>query len=181
MEEVVYTKGTPEFREVLDKRRRISDEPRKSFEATQLWDRYQEIARRIVLGQKNVDIANDLGVTPTMVSLVKNSPLVKDHIASLQEKADEEAINISARIKELAPKALQVLEDIVVRGQLSGEAVPARIRGQHAENLLDRAGHAAPKEVRSLNLHGHYTSEDIEKIKQRALSRASGQTIVVDS
>lgn len=184
MDEIVYTKGTPEGQEkilkMVDKRRRISQEPKKSFEATQMWDVYQEIARRIVLGQKNIDIAEDLGITHVMVSYVRNSPIVQEQINKLHADANKETSNIAARIKSLAPHALDLLEDVIVKGRVKNEEIPARIRLRHAENLLDRAGYAPPKEVRSLNLHGHYTSEDIEAIKQRALSRAAGQAIVVN-
>lgn len=187
-EEVVHTKGSPEFRQelnqaemaqVLDKRRRIPGQPKKSWEATQLWDRYQEIARRIVLGQKQVQIAEDLGVTPEMVSYVRNSPIVKDQIANLQEKANEETVNIASRIKSLAPHAIEVLEDVIKTGEVSGERIPAKLRAHHAEKLLDRAGYAPPKEIRALNLSGHFTVDEIEEIKKRAMARACEQAIVV--
>ena len=36
------------------------------------------------------------------------------------------------------------------------------------------------KEIRSMNLHGHYTSEDIERIKARALGRVQEQQEVIE-
>lgn len=187
MEEVVHTKGTPEGRkqleefprEFLDKRRCIPGEPKKSFEATQLWDNYQEIARRIVLGQKNVEIANDLGVTSVMVSYVRNSPIVQEQIGKLHEMANVETANISARIKSIAPKALDLLESIIKDGKVGHETVPVNIRARHAENMLDRAGYAPPKEIRSLNLSGHFTSEDIENLKKRAVNGAQAQATLI--
>jgi hypothetical protein len=175
-EEVVHTRGTPEF---LDRRRRMPDKPKKSFEATQMWDIYQEIARRIVVGQKNVEIANDLGVSSAMVSYVRNSPIVQEKISGLQERADIEATNIAGRIKAIAPDALNLLEQIIKDGKVDNEKIPAAIRAKHAENLLDRAGHSPPKEIRSLNLHGHFTLEEVEAMKQRALSKASNREVVV--
>lgn len=180
-EQIVHTKGTPEFREQLDKRRRLPGVPKKSYEPTQMWDRYQEISRRVLLGQKNVQIANDMNLTPEAVSYIRNSEIVKERTEKLQARADDSAVDVSTRIKHLAPKALDVLEDLI-NGKVAGESIPAKLRAHHAEKLLDRAGHAAPKEVRSFNLHGHYTSEDIQNIKQRALE-ANGnhaRTIVVE-
>ena len=180
-EEIIETCGSAEFREQLDRRRRLPNQPKKSYEPTQLWDRYQEIARRILLGQKNVQIANDMDLAPETVSYIRNSDIVKAQLEKLQARADESTVDITSRIKSLAPKALDVLE-AMIKGEVDGETIPPRLRAFHAEKLLDRAGHAPPKEVRSLNLHGHYTSEDIERIKERATAAAaqSSQMIVVD-
>ena len=177
-EEVVHTRGSGS--DFYDQRRRIPGQPKKSFEATQMWDVYQEIARRIVLGQKNVEIANDLGCTPQMVSYVRNSPIVQEKIGKLQVAADIETSNIAGRIKALAPQALDLIQKIVVDGKVGSEAVPIRLRAVHAESLLDRAGYSPPKEIRSHHLHGHYTSEDIERIKQRALDGAIDCAVIVE-
>jgi hypothetical protein len=75
---------------------------------------------------------------------------------------------------------LDLLEDLIVKGKVDNETVPAKVRAQHAENLLDRAGYSPPKEIRSMNLHGHFTSDDIEALKKRAVM-AAGNTIVVES
>ena len=177
-EEIVYTCGTPDF---VDKRRRKPGTPKKSFEPQQMWDRYQEIARLIFLGKKNVEIANDVGVTPECVSYIRNSELVQQKLSSLHQRADDEVVSVAPRVKELAPKALDVLEE-VIGGKVGGQVVPINIQASTAKDLLDRAGFAAPKEVRNLNLHGHFTSEDIERFKERAAKSAieSAQVIVVD-
>ena len=177
---VVSTRGTEEDFETRDKRRRIPGQPKKSFEATQMWDSYQEIARRIVIGQMNTEIANDLGVTPQMVSYVRNSPIVMEKIDTLQTAADGDTVNIASRIKSLAPHAMKVIEDLIITGQVGTEKIPAKLRANHAEKLLDRAGHAAPREVRSLNLTGHYTSDELEEIKARARNAATASSIVVE-
>lgn len=177
MEDIVETRGSQEYRDELDKRRRKAGAPKKSFEPTQLWDRYQEVARRIVLGQKNVEIANDMSLTAETVSYIRNSEIVQAQLKKLQARANEETVDISARIKAMAPKALDVLESLI-NGKVDGETIPAKTRAFHAEKLLDRAGHAPPKEVRSLNLHGHYTSEDIKRIKERALSAAKNSNVL---
>lgn len=179
-DEVVYTRGTPEFREVVDRRRLPEGAPRKSFEAKQMLDIYQEIARRLVLGQKNVQIANDLNVTKEMVSYVRNSDIVKRQTKHLHEESNKRTVDIATRIKGLAPHAMNLLEDIIVLGQVGEEKLPAKLRAHHAEAILDRAGYAPPKEIRSMNLHGHYTSEDIERIKARALGRAQEQQEVIE-
>ena len=184
-EEIVQTKGSEDFCEtsankMLDQRRRTANVPKKGFEPTQMWDRYHEIARRIFLGQKNTAIANDMDLTPATVSYVRNSEMVQEKLAAMQIKADAGAVNIQSRIKELAPAALKLMENAIVDGKIGSETIPAPLRLAHAEKLMDRAGHAAPKEVRNLNLHGHFNKEDIEGIKQRAIDRAIDSAIVVE-
>ena len=185
-EEIVPTKGSEDFCEtsagkMLDQRRRTANAPKKGFEPVQMWDRYQEIARRIFLGQKNVAIANDLDLTPQTVSYVRNSEMVQEKLKGMQLAADKDAVNIQSRIKELAPAALELMESAIKTGKVGQETIPAALRLSSAEKLMDRAGHAAPKEVRNLNLHGHFTSEDIEGIKARAVNRAIDSAIVVEA
>jgi hypothetical protein len=73
-----------------------------------------------------------------------------------------------------------LLEDLIVKGKVDNEAVPAKVRAAHAENLLDRAGYSPPREIRSMNLHGHFTSEDIEALKKRAVNAASDVIVISD-
>lgn len=176
-EQIVETRGTQEYRDELDRRRRKNGVPKKSFEPTQMWDRYQEVARRIVLGQKNIEIANDMNLAAETVSYIRNSEIVQAQLKKLQARADESTVDVTARIKSMAPTALSVLENMI-NGKLDGETIPAKTRAFHAEKLLDRAGFAAPKEVRNLNLHGHYTAEDIKRIKERALNAAGNSNII---
>lgn len=178
-EDIVHTRGTPEFHS-QDGRRRQVDQPKKVFEATQMWDIYQEIARRIVLGQKNVEIANDLGVTPAMISYVRNSPIVQERINKLQAAADGDAVSVSRRIKALAPQALDLIEQLIVKGKVEQETIPAKVRAEFAKDMLDRAGHGAVKEIKASHLHGHFTSDDIEKLKARALGGAIEAAVIVE-
>ena len=177
-ENIVHTKGTPEFRDHLDKRRLAPGAPRKSFEATQMWDNYQEVIRRVVLGQKNVDIARDLNLAPETVSYIKNSPLVQERIQTLQAQADADTVTMATRIKELAPIALGLIESSIKSGQVGTEKIPALKRIEHANGILDRAGFSPPKEIRSHILHGHYTAEDLQRIKERA--KLSAGTLIVE-
>lgn len=176
-EQVVHTRGTPDLR--VDKRRRIPGQPKKGFEVSQMLDIYQEVIRRIVIGQKNVAIANELGITPQTVSYIRNSEIVQAKLGVMHAAADHETISVAARIKELAPEALKIVETLVVDGKLDGEKIPAKLRAHHAESLLDRAGYAPAREVRSMNLHGHYTKDDIEALKKRARENASAVVVEI--
>ena len=114
-----------------------------------------------LIGMKQVDIANHLSISPVTVSYVLNSPIVERQMNQLKAVRDLEAIDISKEIKELAPKAIQVLEDLM------DNELP-NIKLKAATDILDRAGYAAVKTLRTENLHAHFSSEEIADIRQRA-------------
>lgn len=155
-----------------DKRRK-PPELKNSFVVAEMWDRHKEIARRIALGQKNTEIALALGVTEQSISQVRNSPVVQEKTADLQAQMDGVAIDVGKRIRELAPLALKTLENILTDEE---DTIPLSLKFKTATDLLDRAGHSAIRKVQGNVLHGHFTKDDLEEIKQ--LARDSG--VVVD-
>lgn len=144
-----------------------SPEPRQ-YQIKQLWDLHHEILRRLLIGQKSVEIAADLDVTPATISYVKNSEVGKKQLSLMRSAADVTAVDIAGRIKELAAKAVEVME-----AGLDSEN-PIGIRMKAACDILDRAGHGAPKVLRTENIHAHLTAEDISRIKQVARMEAAG-------
>jgi hypothetical protein len=134
-----------------------------------MWDIHHEISRLALLGLKSVEIAERLGVSEAMVSYTLNSQVVKDKMEIMQGARDKECLDIMVRIKESVPKALDVLEQIMT-GDASklGQTPSLNLRARTAENWMDRAGYPAQKPGSNLHLHGHFTAQDIEEIKQRA-------------
>lgn len=175
-DEVLETRGSRNTS--VDGRRRIPGAPKKCFVVTEMWDRHHEIARRIVLGANNIEIANALNVTPTLVSNVRNSPVVQEKIKLLSGARDAETVDIAAQIAKIAPKALTLL-GAMIEGKVGEEKIPAKLRAHHAEKMLDRAGHGAPKIIQGKVLHGHFTAEDLDEIKDRAarLGVANGSVV----
>lgn len=146
------------------------DEPRQ-YQIKQLWELHHEILRRLVIGQKSVDIARDLNVTPAVISYVKNSEIGKKQLSLMRSAADVSAVDVAGHIKRLAAQAVQVMEEGMC------DTNPMAIRMKAAVDVLDRAGFGAPKIFRSENIHAHLTRDDIEQIKARA--REEG--VVVDA
>lgn len=132
-----------------------------SWQVTHVWDVHHQIKRRIFLGHKNTVIAQALNITKEQVSTVRNSAPIQEALTKLHQKADEEVINIKAEVGKLAPMAVKVMEEI-----LEGPDVPANVRLAAARDTLDRSGNAAPQQVQ--HLHGHFTVDDLEQIKNRA-------------
>jgi hypothetical protein len=148
--------------------------PRKVFRVSRIWELHDEIARRVLLGQKNKVIAEALSCSVATVSNVRNSPVIQDKLAIMRGARDAYTVDIARDIQEFAPKALELLKDIVMGKGVGANASPA-LRAREANAFLDRAGHGAVR--KEAHIHQHLTTEEIEAIKERALG-ANGPKVV---
>lgn len=149
---------------------------RKTFEVSEMWELHHEIVRRLVLGQKNSEIAKALNVTPVMVSYTRNSKVVRKQLDLMNAARDAETIDVSRRIRENGPAALELLEDIIEdHGETHGIALAART----AESMLDRGGYEAPKRIEGVV--AHFTGEEIEELKKQALESGRDSGMVIDA
>ena len=139
----------------------------RKYEVQKMWERHHEIVRLTLLGNTQVDIAHMLGCTPQNVSDVLNSKIVRDKLQILRAERDASTVDVAAAIKNLAPKAVEVVDALLAKESCS-DAVKLRA----AMDILDRNGHAAPKVLHTKNLHGVFTKEDLEEIKKQGLALA---------
>jgi len=139
----------------------------KTFRVSKLWEIHHEIARRISLGEGNVEIAEALSVSPAMVSYTRNSKPIKDKVDILRGSMDADTIDLGILIQKSAPRALQLLENII-----DGKHTEASIalRARVADKHLDRAGYSPIKKLQVASTH--LTAEDIEAIKERSRQSA---------
>ena len=98
---------------------------------------HREIARRLILGQRQVDIANAIGLTQGRLSIICNSPLFKMELQKLADLRDAGVGDIGKTLQEVSPIALEVIE----RTMLMSRSDAIRLRA--AETILDRAGYGA--------------------------------------
>jgi len=159
-------------------------EERKTFEIQQMWEVHHEIVRRLLLGQKASHIAKDLGVSAAMISYVRNSRVVKDKLELMKGARDAETLDLAKRIREISPKALDLLEGVIA-GQVKtadGELmdVPLGFRIKESDTMLARAGYGPITNVKGQFAHGHFTKEDIDEIKSRARKDAISSGSVID-
>jgi len=152
--------------------RRNPDGIRKGHQMAKMWDQHHEIARRLVLGQKGIDIATDLGVTKETVSAVRNSPIVKEKLAILHAARDAGTVDLAREIADLAPLALKRIKEVIETGQVHGREASAAVIMKEANALLDRELGKAVQRVDTRGVHAHLTGEDIERIKSRAMELA---------
>ena len=135
----------------------------RKYEIQNIWDTHRNIMRLLVMGMHNVDVARECNVTPQTVSNVLNSTICRRQMDLMRAAADCDAVAVASRIQEIAPLALQTLEELMYEGN-------DNVKLKVATDLLDRAGHAAVKTVRTENTSLHLTRDDILDIKNRAKS-----------
>lgn len=150
-------------------RRFVPDAPRRTWQVSKIWDQHEEVVRRIVLGQKNTEIAGSMKLSQAQVSNIRNSPIIQDKLAIMKGARDAYTIDIARDIKEFAPKALEVLKRIVNGDDPSGLPIGPALKARVASDLLDRAGYAPIKSVQVSGVHAHLTLDDIAELKRRAV------------
>lgn len=134
----------------------------KKYQITHFWGRHKQIVRLHVQGYSNVQIAEFLGVTPQTVSNTLNSRIAHDQIQNLNEGIDDTVKEVAAHIQDIAPRAVQILEEM-----MEDESVAGSTRARIADRILDRAGHMPTQKVQ--NLHGFVPSPAaLEALKKSA-------------
>jgi hypothetical protein len=155
-------------------------EKKKGWQVAEMWDRHHEIARRVVLGQNNQEISEALGVCAQQISNVRNSPVVKDKITVMRAARDAGTIELAKEIADLAPLAIQRVREAIESGTVLGKEVSAIGILKEANGLIDREIGKPTQRIDSRNVHGHFTLEDIERIKEKAkeLAMVSNQIAI---
>lgn len=98
---------------------------------------HREIARRLVLGQKQSEISRDLGMSVSRMSIIINSPLFKLELKRLETMRDNGVGEVTQQLRELSPVALETVERIMYSARSD------RLRLDAAETILDRGGFGA--------------------------------------
>ena len=145
----------------------------RKYEIQALWEKHREIARQVVLGKTNIDIADAVGCTPQTVSNVRNSPLAQAEMERLGGMRDDDVVDMSQRIKDFAPVALELLEQII-SGRIPSASIA--LRAKVAAGHLGRAGYGEVHKVQAL--HAHLSAEDIRNIKHRVMEAAVGAGVI---
>ena len=148
--------------------RRKAEGKKGGWQISEMWDNHHEIARRLVLGQCNLDIAEAMGCTPQTVSNVKNSPVVKDKLSIMRAARDAGTVDLAREIADLAPLAIQRIKEVLESGAVMGKEASASVILKEANGLLDREMGKAIQRVDTRGVHAHLSMEDLDRIKQRA-------------
>jgi hypothetical protein len=121
--------------------------------------RHEEIARRLVMGQSQSDIARHLGINIGRLSIIVNSPLFKIVLARLSKLRDESVTDLQEELKELAPIALNEVAKVAMT------STSERLRLSASESLLDRAGLIKKGQGINLGIKVDINPVDLDKYK----------------
>ena len=118
--------------------------------------RHLEIARRLTVGQRPIDIHRALGITQQRLSTIIASPPFKAVLARMIEKRDAAIVDIQNQIGELAPDAIEEL----TRKMYMSNSEERRMKV--ARDLLDRAGHGAINK-QAVDIRGNINTTEMTK------------------
>lgn len=108
--------------------------------------RHQQILRMDIKGYPQVEIAEILGITPQMVSIVQNSDVYRAEKARIEidltERTVTEASAVKAKIIEMSGLAIDELEGI-----LKDRLADPKLKADVAFDILDRSGHKAAQRL----------------------------------
>jgi hypothetical protein len=93
---------------------------------------HREIARRLVLGQKQSEIAKDMNIDEGRLSIIVNSPSMQAEVARLEAQRDNGVHDVTVQLQELQPVMLEVMERLAIYGSKESTRLEA------AKDLLDR-------------------------------------------
>lgn len=131
----------------------------RKYQIQDMWAIHKEINRLHLLGMKSVDIAAHLDISEAMVSYTINSPIAKREMAEMEAARDLDAVDVAKKIRDLAPRAVEVFEDV-----MSSELDSMRLKA--AAGILDRAGFGPVQKFQGAV--AVLTADDIREIKERA-------------
>ena len=153
---------------------RRSELPRK-YEPKNLNPLHHEILRRALLGDSHKEIAEALNCTVATVSNAVNSGLGRDKLSIMTAVADMNNMEIAQRIRETAPKALAMIQEI-----LESDTTSYGLKFKAAVDILDRAGHAPVKKLDVRKSATELSEDELEALKIQAINRAKQAGICID-
>jgi hypothetical protein len=153
--------GTRHFGRVKYDLMRLPEKP-VAQPLTHMWERHREMARRLVAGDRPSDIADSMGITKSRFSIICNSPIFFQYVGELSQKTDVSIVDMRNRIVNNAPKALEILEDVLKNE--TGK-FDAKLKVKVAQDMLDRGDLGAVH--KSMAITTTLTESDFVELKRR--------------
>lgn len=136
-----------------------------------------------MLGLKEKEIAQQMGVCTVTVSNTINSTLGKEKMAIMRGARDADTIDVAKRMQEIIPKALAVYEKILTeeaeKGKPANGGASIALQKQTADMVLrEFSGLAVPKKL--LVGHAAITPEFLKELKEQGIQAARECGLVHD-
>lgn len=162
--------------------RRAPPGERKTYNIKALWQKNHEILNLAILGLKEKQIAELVGVTPTTVSNTINSTLGREKLSLMRGSRDADTWDMAKKIQELAKKSLQLYETILDDEETNEDGrpiVPLGTKVAVAKHITnDLSGLKAPTRVEGRLAHAHLTLDEIEELKRRGRQAAAELDVI---
>lgn len=102
--------------------------------------RHREIMRRVALGERHKDIAQDMGMTVQTVHVIVRSPLFQQELHTMMKEMDAQLYDAMQELRDTQQDAVLAMRDSVQQREL-----PV-LRFHAAKDILNRTGITVPKE-----------------------------------
>jgi hypothetical protein len=135
---------------------------------TNLTERHREMARRLVLGERQIDVARTMGITPPRMSDISRSPVFMAYMRELSELRD---LDVKEAVRQGAIDGIRYLLRILEEGTPENMDSDVKDKIRVAHDFLDREGSAPRLRARqsvNRNIGFNLTATDIERIKTKA-------------
>jgi len=141
-------------------------------EDAKLSARDKDICRFIMLGIPPGNIADHFGITVSQVNKLQRRPEMQKRQAQLEAQRDAAAIDIGKRLKELVPKAFDVVFD-AIDGLASTSGLPVLLtpkdRVDVAFKVLAIDGHSPVQKTQNAHLVGVCDKEMLRRLASRSV------------
>jgi len=158
--------------------------PRRAIPAqplTHLWERHKELARLVVAGERPIDIARTLSMTPCRVSIIMNSPAFKQYVDSLRERVEEGLVDIRKEINKGAQVGVSFLLKLMTDARNEEQPITTteKFKAGLAKDFLDREGHGRVQKVQQTNTMVILNAAKIEELKQKRQAQLDASRMVL--
>jgi len=151
---------------------RIPRGKHKHVNLTNLWEHHKEIARRLLLGERQVDICKAINVSPSWLSIITTSPAFIKYLDSLRARTEIGITDIRKEINAGAIEAVGVLRSLLKSGD-------EKVQLATAKDFLDRDGYVPVKKIEQTTVEVHLNSERIEALKAKRAALLQNQQRVL--
>ena len=138
----------------------------------ELQPKHKQVARLLVQGYDPKAIASQVNLSVARIYQIKSEAIFQAYMNKLEYQAEEKIVDVRREIQNAAPRALQILE------QLLG-ANSENVQLNAAKDLLDRAGYKPIDKTAHLNLNKLLDEDDLQDIHKR-LQEAKNVGVVID-
>ncbi len=130
---------------------------------------WKEIARRLVIGEKQIDIAQELQRSPATICNTVRHPDFRIILKEAQDKRDDKVYDVAGHFNSHLRKACKTVSDL-----LDDEGVGPSTRLGAAREILRQTGHGTQAPKGEINVE-HLTFE--QRVQQAEEQTIEGQIV----